>query len=374
MTPRTGTMTNEQRLQKTIRLEKTDKILSAPSIVEFAANYTGITQKDFLDPEKAEAAFERTFNELGGWDLLLRPPSAGGSKPLALRTLLPGRELPDNVAMQVLEEEVMLPEDYDFVIENGFNALHQQLLKRSNRDRPEDCQQNTAESNERAKANTDKWLARGVAILIRGANAPHPFEYFSFHRSMAKFSLDVHRTPEKVKAAIKACIPDLIANAKKDTEITGCQRAVFTNSRGSPVFINAKQFEELVLPVWLEFTNAMIEAGFDVVFHCDTNWTRFLPYFKEFSKGKCLLELDGATDIFKAKEVLRDHMAVMGDVPATLLSMGTPEEVTAYCKKLIKIVGEGGGFILSSGCTTPYDAKIENVRAMVKAGNELTWY
>jgi len=118
----------------------------------------------------------------------------------------------------------------------------------------------------------------------------------------------------------------------------------------------------------------MADADIDVIFHCDTDWTRFLPYFKEFSRGRCVLQLDGATDIFKAKEILGDHMALHGDVPATLLTLGTPEQVTAYCKTLIEVIGEGGGFILSSGCVTPYDAKIENVRAMVRAGNELTWY
>ena len=42
-----------------------------------------------------------------------------------------------------------------------------------------------------------------------------------------------------------------------------------------------------------------------------------------------------------------------------------PEEVESYCKKLIDVVGEGGGFILSSGCTVPVDCKIENLKAMV---------
>jgi uroporphyrinogen-III decarboxylase len=66
-------------------------------------------------------------------------------------------------------------------------------------------------------------------------------------------------------------------------------------------------------------------------------------------------------------------MAIMGDVPPGLLATGTPEEVTAYCRKLIDIVGEGGGFILNSGCETPINSKPENVAAMVRAGNELTW-
>jgi len=76
-------------------------------------------------------------------------------------------------------------------------------------------------------------------------------------------------------------------------------------------------------------------------------------------------ELDSMTDIFKAKEVLKGHMCIAGDVPAASSALGTPEEVEEYCKKLIDVVGEGGGFILSSGCTVPVDCKIENLKAMV---------
>jgi uroporphyrinogen-III decarboxylase len=55
----------------------------------------------------------------------------------------------------------------------------------------------------------------------------------------------------------------------------------------------------------------------------------------------------------------------MGDVPAVLFRLGTPKDVEKYCMKLIQQVGEGGGFILSSGCSVPVDAKPENVKAMI---------
>ncbi len=38
------------------------------------------------------------------------------------------------------------------------------------------------------------------------------------------------------------------------------------------------------------------------------------------------------TDIRKAKEVLGDHMCIMGDVPPALLSSGTPEQVYEHCR------------------------------------------
>lgn len=103
------------------------------------------------------------------------------------------------------------------------------------------------------------------------------------------------------------------------------------------------------------------------VLHMDKDWTRNLPYLKELPRGMCICELDSTTDIFKAKEILEGHMCIMGDVPATITALGTPQETTAYCNKLIDVIGKDGGFILSTGCETPIDANLENLRAMMNA-------
>ena len=78
------------------------------------------------------------------------------------------------------------------------------------------------------------------------------------------------------------------------------------------------------------------------------------------------MSLDGETDIFAAKEILGDHMCLMGDVPATMLFMDSPKEIHQYCEKLIRRLGPSG-FILQSGCDIPANAKLENVQAMVAA-------
>ena len=78
------------------------------------------------------------------------------------------------------------------------------------------------------------------------------------------------------------------------------------------------------------------------------------------------MALDGETDIFKAKETLRDHMCLMGDVSASMLFMDNPDNVYEYCTRLIQELGPEG-FILQSGCDIPANAKLENVKAMVAA-------
>ncbi|MFC1944600.1 uroporphyrinogen decarboxylase family protein, partial [Chloroflexota bacterium] len=74
---------------------------------------------------------------------------------------------------------------------------------------------------------------------------------------------------------------------------------------------------------------------------------------------------DGTTDIFKAKEILRDHMCILGNVPPDLLQLGTVHDVESYCKRLIDIVGEGGGFIMGTGSEVPTKAKFGNLKAMI---------
>jgi len=67
-----------------------------------------------------------------------------------------------------------------------------------------------------------------------------------------------------------------------------------------------------------------------------------------------------------AKEILGDHLCIYGDIAATLLSHGKPDEVEAYCKRLIDEVGGSGGFILGSGCAVPPDCRPENFRTMLE--------
>ena len=62
-----------------------------------------------------------------------------------------------------------------------------------------------------------------------------------------------------------------------------------------------------------------------------------------------------------------------GNVPSALLNLGTTQEVTDYCKKIIEGCKKDGGFILSNGSFFD-EAKAENVKAMIAAGLEYGTY
>ena len=97
-----------------------------------------------------------------------------------------------------------------------------------------------------------------------------------------------------------------------------------------------------------------------------------LEYLLELPRGKvvCHFEL---TDMAKAKAILGDHLCIMGNVPASLLQVASPQEVEEYCQKLIKVAGKGGGFILTHGSALD-EAKPANVKAMVDSVKKYGWY
>ena len=79
------------------------------------------------------------------------------------------------------------------------------------------------------------------------------------------------------------------------------------------------------------------------------------------------------TDIVKAKGILGNTLCIFGNVPSSMLNLGTPQEVKDYSKKLIDTGGKGGGFILANGAFFD-EAKPENVKAMVDFTKEYGVY
>jgi uroporphyrinogen-III decarboxylase len=97
-----------------------------------------------------------------------------------------------------------------------------------------------------------------------------------------------------------------------------------------------------------------------------------LDLVNEFPKGAVHWLFD-RTDMAKAKKILGDKCCISGNVPSSLLIMGKPEEVKAYCRKLIEDCGKGGGYILAGGAQVDR-GKPENFRAMLEAAWEYGVY
>ncbi len=377
-------MTPRERLAAAIRCEKPDRVPICPSLDFFCARYKGVVMETFVnDGDLAREALMAVWDEFGGWDATYNGSGLNQfafSLTLPMRLKVPGRELAHDALWQFDEQPVIEVEDYDFAIANGFQALWGKLFPRVT---PNYSLAQIPELMQAWQMQTVKdtllWEAKEV-ISFTGVAIVPPLDFFSMGRSMKEFTFDLYRRPEKVLAAMDALTPGLIETAiggqMGSRQMT--KHGYLTNfigaTRGSATFISPKVFEKFHWPFIKRIALALLDAGITPLFHFDSDWGPFLEYFKDLPKGKCVLDLDGATDIFKAKKVLGGHMCLMGDVPAALLTLGTVDQVRAYVRRLCEEVGDGGGYILGSGCSVPVDAKPENVRAIIDAGKEFGAY
>jgi hypothetical protein len=330
----------------------------------------------FNDQAKARAAMSKVFHDMGGWDLDCGGATLPSTKhyklaftmAMGLKMEFPGLDLPDDYQCQATEEEVLKAEDYETIAEIGWaKFVFEDFLFRILDITPEELANSLMEMAPMRSEAVDFWRERGVMTLypVSPFNL-HPFFRFSMGRSMVKFMEDLYYHPDAVERALKRVTEEMIGEY-----VNACKRfdqkvAFIAEERSCGYFFPLKIFERFWWPYTLEIVDALWSEGIVTWFHLDQCWDKNIPYFKQLPRGSAVLALDGTTDIFAAKEVLRDHLCLAGDLSAGLLSLGKPEDVEAYCRRLIKEVGGDGGFILSSGCEMPAAVRAENWRAMIE--------
>jgi hypothetical protein len=304
---------------------------------------------------------------------------------MMMRYLYPGVELPDNVMAQVEEIEYMKPEDYDAILESGYYLSD--ILFRL-RMLPRFC--NDAEGLKTARLwyrlgrdfvrqrifwkNDLKWCQEQGMVMQIGMQAEMPFDLFSMARTVVPFSVDLFQRPDKIRRATLRLAPSFAESMIWAARWMGVPRVQCYCHRTSNSFISPRQFEELAFPSLEEIVCRIVDAGMTPILHCDGDWLKNLNVLRRLPAKKVILQLDGLTDIFEAKERIGDHMCLFGDVSAEKLALGSPQEVEECCHRLIEEVGKGGGFILAAGCEIPYNARPENLKAMVESVYKYGYY
>ncbi len=369
-------MTATERLETAIRIGKPDRVPVIPIYDFFSSRYGGISQHEmFFDIKKADLAMQKTINDLGPIDgQHLSYAGIGRIMGIifAQPPLMPGiNGVPDDAQFQFIEKSIVGPEDYARLKDRNSILWLLDTLKINHPQLRNPLGAAKAFATMgidilKMRRSITGWLKKGVETTV-AYNLPFtPLEWIGVClRSFNDFILDLFRHPDELKIASKALMMPMKMQGMLMVKLSGLKRVFMGGARTSATCISPKQFEEFALPEWQEMTEYFVGKGITPFLHLDSEWTPFFPYLKSLPARKCVLNLDGTSDIFRAKEILGDHFCIMGDVPAAMLKLGEPDEVDEYCRRLITEIGADGGFILSSGCTLPIDAKPENVKAML---------
>jgi uroporphyrinogen-III decarboxylase len=239
---------------------------------------------------------------------------------------------------------------------------------------------NLLKAADQTMADVSAFMQAGMEIMSR-FGAPPPFGGISFApfdligdtmRGTINIMLDMFRRPDDLLAACEALLPISVGMAVEGAYATRNPFVIMPLHKGAEGFMSTEQFVKFYWPTFLKQILAMIEAGLVPVPFVEGGYTERLDIIAEsgIPAGRTAWLFD-RTDMKTAKEKLGGFACIGGNVPASLFATGTPEMVEAYCRDLLDVAAEGGGFFLSPGAVMD-QAKPENVRTYLNVRRSYT--
>lgn len=205
------------------------------------------------------------------------------------------------------------------------------------------------------------------------AGTQAPFDLVGdFLRGRKGCMLDMYRRPEKLRAACEKLLPMAVETGVTGARMSGNPRVFIALHGCIEGFMSLEQFKSFYWPTFRELLVALAHEGLFPVVLVEGGSTSRLEIMQDVPEGKICYIFE-QVDMVKAKQVLAGKACVAGNVPLSVLATGTPDQVRAYCRKLIDAVGKDGGYIMSSGGSMD-DARPENIRAMIDLTKEYGVY
>ncbi len=221
------------------------------------------------------------------------------------------------------------------------------------------------------KLNTEL-AAAGFPNVVDGATKA-PFDVISDTlRGTKGIMLDMYRQPDKLLETLEAMTPLMIKMGISGTKITGIPIVFIPLHKGADGFLSDEQYKTFYWPTFRKLLMGLIDEGCVPFCYAEGGYNTRLEIIRHVPKGKTIWSFD-LSDMAKAKEILGDTACIGGNMPSALLSVGTPQEVKDYARKLIDTVGKDGGYIMVNGAVID-EAKPENVKAVIDFTKEYGVY
>ncbi|MBI4966941.1 MAG: hypothetical protein HZC25_02360 [Rhodospirillales bacterium] len=390
----------------TVALRPTDKVVSVFYTMFWHAKAGGATCRDMMyDYKKSAEITKKLVLDLDP-DMFSLPHPVSALGPtmelMGFKTLeWPGHGTPDNVSYQYLDREYMKPEEYDDYlfdptgyylskylprIAEAFEGLaalptlpslyyvqivHGTRYFASKEVRGAFERLAKAGDEMRSMLRVAMGFAQEMADLgypqAQGPTAIAPFDYLGDNfRGSKGIMLDMYRRKDKLMAAMEKSIPFILKQAIEVGSRHACKMVFIPIHWAFDGFMSLEQFKTFFWPPLRKVMMGLIEKDLIPLVLWEGECSSRLETIADIPKGKCIYWFE-RTDLKLAKAVLGDITCLRGNVPASLLTAGTAEEVDAFCKDLIATAGKGGGLILDGGIGIPDEAKYECVRAMIES-------
>jgi uroporphyrinogen-III decarboxylase len=389
----------EKRLMDAVQLKTPDRVPISIGLNYFPAKFAGTTTwaayYDFPTWKQAYIKAAQFYEP----DRLLVVPNQSGHVLEALdakQLRWPGHGVSRHHTHQFVEGEYMKEDEYDLFLNDMSDFLVRCYLPRvygilgpagklpplntllnmlplNNLASPEFV--DMLEKLTRTAKEAVQWQTE-TASLVRELvelgcfcrNAPFmasaPFDIISdFLRGMRGAMLDMYRRQDKLLRAIEMMCRIQLERIVQLPQATEFTPAFIPLHRGAHGFMSLKQFEIFYWPYLLKVINALVEKGYTPDLFFEGDYNSRLEYLAQMPKGKTIARFD-QIDMARAKQIVGKTACIAGNVPVSVLQVGTVDDVKKICRQLIDVAGKDGGYILAPASALD-EVNPENLKAMI---------
>jgi uroporphyrinogen-III decarboxylase len=399
------------RFIKAIKLEEPDRVPVMLPAQYFPAFYAGSSLKnamyDYGELERAWLKYLREFE----MDSFIPPSLVFPGKVLEILGYKiqkwPGHGLADNApSHQFVEGEYMKAGEYDDFIRDPADYLQRVFLPRSNTALqgfsklnpitpmigiPVSYVASFGDPEVRASylklleagQEAMKWLAAVGRISdtavssgypnIWGGMSGAPFDMVGdWLRGTQGIMMDMFQRPDKLYEAMERIVPIAIEETINSASISVCPVVFMPLHKGTGGFMSNKQFEEFYWPSYKKVLMGLINEGLVPLPFAEGDYEPRLEIVKDMPRSSMVWFFE-KMDMAKAKKILGGSACIAGNVPVTVMTTGTPDDVKKRCRELIKVCAPGGGYILTASAFLD-EVNPENLRAIMAAAKEFGKY
>jgi hypothetical protein len=391
-----------KRVADAVALREPDRVPLVPVMEGFPVFYGGGTIQDCIyDVSKAGPCYDKFFTDYKpdlGWDPIMMYPARFMEIAGLNWFRWPGKHIEDpNVLYQYIEDEYMKEDEYTEAIYDITKFMMNKWMPRSFSnlqglakldfrnsmwfgsmgtvmqfaDPQVIATMKAAAEAGQVLVDFFNWIGEygkkmktefGMPVAY-GGFAYAPFDMIGdTMRGTSGILQDLYDRPDEVLELVEKvtdfAIRDCIAGAKA----SGRPWVWYWLHKGIDQFMSDEMFKKFYWPTLRRYITEVAEAGLVPMVYVEGAYNTRLNYLTEVPRGK-VVYLFETIDMREAKRVLKDTACIAGNVPNAMLTWGTSQEVTDYCKELIDICAPGGGYMMDSGALID-EAKPENVTAM----------
>ncbi len=138
----------------------------------------------------------------------------------------------------------------------------------------------------------------------------------------------------------------------------------------SAVMLGPDQFEAFSAHYVRHITTSCRFSGVSTIYHTCGNTMHVLEKMAGAGVGGVSLDAEKmGVDLAEAARRVPEDVVVIGNIcPATTMLTGTPGDVEAETRALLRAMDPYPNFILSTGCDLPQETPLENIHAFMRTG------